>query len=46
MAAGPIVRSTEELLGALEEDDKWAAAREQLRSTYAPFDDGSVTTGC
>jgi CDP-glycerol glycerophosphotransferase len=43
VAAGPVVRSTGELLRALGEDDTWASAREELRRTFAPYDDGSVT---
>jgi CDP-glycerol glycerophosphotransferase len=41
-AAGPVVRTTDEVLAALDADE-CAAARERLRTLYAPFDDGSVT---
>jgi CDP-glycerol glycerophosphotransferase len=43
LAPGPVVRTTEDVLGCLDLEDRWSAARHHLRSTYAPLDDGAVT---
>ena len=42
MAPGPVVRSTEDVLAALDED-LGADARKRLRESFSPHDDGGVT---